>query len=64
VNQVEFHPFLFEKDLLMFCKHNRIQLDAYSPLTRAKKLEHPKVAEMNQIPENNQVFDFQINLKI
>src|SRR5437879_4004601 len=32
VNQVEFHPFLYQKDLLEFCVKNRIQLEAYSPL--------------------------------
>ena len=33
VNQVEFHPFLYQKDLLSFWHRNSIQLDAYSPLT-------------------------------
>jgi diketogulonate reductase-like aldo/keto reductase len=40
VNQVEFHPFLYQKDLLDFCKNNRIQIESYSPLTRGKKLDH------------------------
>jgi diketogulonate reductase-like aldo/keto reductase len=43
VNQVEFHPFLYQKDLLSFCKKNGIQLEAYSPLTRAKRLNHPTI---------------------
>jgi diketogulonate reductase-like aldo/keto reductase len=46
VNQVEFHPFLYQEDLLRFCKNNKIQLEAYSPLTRAKRLNHPNVIEM------------------
>ena len=41
VNQVEFHPFLFQEKLLEFCKNNNIQLEAYSPLTRGQKLNHP-----------------------
>jgi len=41
VNQVEFHPFLFQEELLQFCDENNIQLEAYSPLTRGKKLRHP-----------------------
>jgi diketogulonate reductase-like aldo/keto reductase len=41
VNQVEFHPFLFQEELLQFCGDNHIQLEAYSPLTRGKMLEHP-----------------------
>jgi len=43
INQVEFHPFLYQKDLLDFCKNNRIQIESYSPLTRGKKLNHPLV---------------------
>lgn len=38
VNQVEFHPFLFNKDLLEFCRNNTILLEAYSPLTKSKKI--------------------------
>jgi methylglyoxal/glyoxal reductase len=41
LNQVEFHPFLYQKDLLLFCEKNGIQLEAYSPLTRANRLNHP-----------------------
>jgi len=32
VNQVEFHPFLYQKDLLEYCKQNDIVLQAHSPL--------------------------------
>jgi len=32
MNQVEFHPFLFQSKLLDYCKSNAIQLAAYSPL--------------------------------
>src|SRR5919112_4132263 len=28
VNQVEFHPFLYQEELLQFCKNNKIQLEA------------------------------------
>jgi methylglyoxal/glyoxal reductase len=46
VNQVEFHPFLYQEELLSFCKNNKIQLEAYSPLTRGKRLNHPTVVEI------------------
>jgi diketogulonate reductase-like aldo/keto reductase len=46
VNQVEFHPFLYQEELLSFCKDNKIQLEAYSPLTRGKRLNHPHILEM------------------
>jgi len=36
VNQVEFHPFLVQPDLLRFCKSHRIQIEAWSPLMRGQ----------------------------
>lgn len=48
VNQVEFHPFLYQKDLLRFCKNNKIQPAAYSPLTRAKRLNDPNIVGMTK----------------
>lgn len=48
VNQVEYHPFLNQTELLAYCKAEGIQLEAYSPLTRGRKLDHPtlvKIAE-------------------
>jgi diketogulonate reductase-like aldo/keto reductase len=36
VNQVEFHPFLYQKSLLTYCRENKIQIEAYSPITRGK----------------------------
>jgi methylglyoxal/glyoxal reductase len=46
VNQVEFNPFLYQEELLQFCNDHRIQLEAYSPLTRGYKLRHPTVMEV------------------
>jgi diketogulonate reductase-like aldo/keto reductase len=48
VNQVEFSPFLYQKELLAFCNANRIQLEAYSPLTRGSRLHHPTILLMAQ----------------
>jgi diketogulonate reductase-like aldo/keto reductase len=48
VNQVEFHPFLYQLDLLQFCEKNRIQLEAYSPLTRGERLSHPKLLKLTK----------------
>lgn len=44
VNQVEFSPYLFQKQLLGFCRSKGIALEAYSPLTRGKRLSEPKLA--------------------
>ena len=38
LNQVEFSPFLFLRDLLEYCQQKNIQLQAYSPLARGKKM--------------------------
>lgn len=46
VNQVEFHPFLYQQDLLQFCEKSRIQLEAYSPLTRGERISHPKLLKL------------------
>jgi len=46
VNQVEFHPFLYQQNLLQFCEKNRIQMEAYSPLTRGKRLTHAKLSKI------------------
>jgi len=46
VNQVEFHPFLYQKELLEFCRERKIQLEAYSPLARGRRLTHPVITEI------------------
>ena len=46
VNQVEFSPYLYQKDLLEFCRNNGIQLESYSPLTRGRKLDDPRLVTM------------------
>jgi diketogulonate reductase-like aldo/keto reductase len=46
VNQVEFHPWLYQMDLLEFCQREKIQLEAYSPLSRARKLDSPILARI------------------
>jgi diketogulonate reductase-like aldo/keto reductase len=46
VNQVEFHPFLFQRELLERCRAHRIQLEAYGPLVRGQRMDHPVVARV------------------
>jgi diketogulonate reductase-like aldo/keto reductase len=43
VNQVEFHPYLYQQDLLDFCAARAIVLEAYSPLTKGARLKDPKL---------------------
>jgi diketogulonate reductase-like aldo/keto reductase len=35
VDQVEFHPWLYDRELLDYCHHRRVVLEAYSPLAKA-----------------------------
>lgn len=48
VNQVEFHPFLFQKELMVFCEKHNIKLEAYSPLTRGEKFSNPIINSLSQ----------------
>lgn len=41
VNQVEIHPWLTRSDIVSFCNKHNIVVEAYSPLTRGKKLNDP-----------------------
>lgn len=48
VNQVEFHPYLIQPDLLKFCQGHRIQLEAWAPIVKGQILNEPvaqKLAE-------------------
>jgi len=46
INQVEFSPYLFLEDLLNYCRKNKIQLQAYSPLIRGRKLNDPRLLQL------------------
>jgi diketogulonate reductase-like aldo/keto reductase len=48
VNQVEFSPFLYQRRLLEFCRKNRIQLEAYAPLTAGARLGDPRITAIAQ----------------
>jgi diketogulonate reductase-like aldo/keto reductase len=46
VNQVEFSPYLFQSELLEYCRAKDIRLEAYSPLTRGARLSDPELIRM------------------
>jgi diketogulonate reductase-like aldo/keto reductase len=46
VNQIEFSPWLFQEEILNACKADRIQLQAYSPLTRGMKFNDPRLISL------------------
>ncbi len=40
VNQIEFHPYCYQKDLLEYCQDRGIQVQAYAPLARGAYLDN------------------------
>jgi diketogulonate reductase-like aldo/keto reductase len=46
VNQIEFHPFRHERQLLEFCRAKGIVVEAYSPLTRGTRLGDRRLGEV------------------
>jgi 2,5-diketo-D-gluconate reductase A len=46
VNQIEWSPFGYSEEMLRYAKEKKIVLQAYSPLTRTKRLDDPTLAEV------------------
>ena len=44
VNQVELHPFVYDPAFLEYAARHRIVVEAYSPLTRGRRLDDPRIA--------------------
>jgi diketogulonate reductase-like aldo/keto reductase len=48
VNQIEFSPFLFQKELMEYCQAKKIAVEAYTPLTRGRKFNNRIVTNISQ----------------
>jgi diketogulonate reductase-like aldo/keto reductase len=46
VNQIELSPFLQRRETRAFCARQGIAIEAYSPLTKGKRLKNPVVVEV------------------
>jgi len=46
INQVEFSPFLYLKNLQTYCESKKIGLESYSPLTKGYKLNDSRLIEI------------------
>lgn len=58
-NQVEFHPLLYQDELLKYCTTNDITLVAYSPLARGEVFQVP---ELRTVAEKHGVSQAQVSL--
>jgi 2,5-diketo-D-gluconate reductase B len=41
INQVEFHPLLYQEKLLRFCEENGVKMTAYAPIAQTRVLDEP-----------------------
>ena len=55
VNQVEFHPFLYQKELLDYCGEREIRIESYCPIARAEKTDSPVLQRLAKKYEKSPV---------
>lgn len=55
VNQVEFHPYVVQQDLLDYCAEKKIQFESWSPLMQGKILQVKELQELAVKYEKNVV---------
>jgi diketogulonate reductase-like aldo/keto reductase len=48
VNQIELSPFLQRRDTCAWCREHGVVVEAYSPLTHGKRLDHPTLVRVAQ----------------
>ncbi|TIA88349.1 hypothetical protein E3P99_02637 [Wallemia hederae] len=46
VNQLELHPWFQQREIVSYCQQRGILLEAYCPLVRGKKAEHPTLVRI------------------
>ena len=46
MNQIELHPYLTREEVVSYCEKEGIIVEAYSPLTKGRKLADPKLVKI------------------
>ncbi len=46
VNQIEFHPYLVQQDLLDLCEKHKVRVEAWSPIMRGRVMDIPELVEI------------------
>jgi len=46
INQIDLHPFMTRTDVVDLCKKHGIALEAWAPLVRSMRFEHPLIVEL------------------
>ena len=59
-NQVEFHPYLFQKEMLSFCEKNKMIVTAYCPVARGEVMDD---AVLGEIAERHGKTPAQVSLR-
>ena len=60
VNQVEFHPYLYQEELLEFCEEHDVQLEAYAPIAKGEVVGDE---ELKRIGDNHGKSPVQVALR-
>lgn len=48
VNQVEFHPYLQQPELVQYCRQHRIQMEAWAPIMKGRVNDIPEIAALGR----------------
>ena len=48
VNQIEVHPFNTQTEITSYCQKNGILVEAYAPLARAMRMDHPEIVRLTR----------------
>jgi len=48
VNQIEFNPFVYEKEVIEYCQNLGIAIEAYTPIARGKKSKDTTIKELSE----------------